>query len=109
MIAAAIRKVWASAYLPRAVAYLAHAGLRPPQLWRGTGYLERELQHVDTIIAMSEFFVAARGVQDVLRKTRDRLAILGIAQADEALAAHLKEKYGVRVELSHREQPELNK
>lgn len=27
-IAAAIRKVWASAYLPRAVAYLAHAGLR---------------------------------------------------------------------------------
>ncbi|MEP7326621.1 MAG: glycosyltransferase family 4 protein, partial [Gemmatimonadota bacterium] len=28
---------------------------RPPQLWRSTGYLERELRHVDTIIAMSEF------------------------------------------------------
>lgn len=28
---------------------------RPPQLWRGTGYLERELTHVDAIIAMSEF------------------------------------------------------
>jgi glycosyltransferase involved in cell wall biosynthesis len=28
---------------------------RPPQLWRWTGYLERELRHVDTVIAMSEF------------------------------------------------------
>jgi len=28
---------------------------RPPQLWRGTGYLERELRHVDGFIAMSEF------------------------------------------------------
>jgi len=28
---------------------------RPPQLWRGTGYLERELHHVDAFIAMSEF------------------------------------------------------
>ncbi|HEX4934162.1 MAG TPA: glycosyltransferase family 4 protein [Gemmatimonadaceae bacterium] len=28
---------------------------RPPQLWRATGYLERELAHVDAIIAMSEF------------------------------------------------------
>jgi hypothetical protein len=30
------------------------------------------------------------GVQDVLRKTRDRLAILGIAQADTALAAQVQ-------------------
>lgn len=28
---------------------------RPPQLWRKTGLLERELQHVDAFIAMSEF------------------------------------------------------
>ena len=28
---------------------------RPPQLWRSTGLLERELSHVDTVIAMSEF------------------------------------------------------
>lgn len=28
---------------------------RPPQAWRFTGYLERELRHVDTFIAMSEF------------------------------------------------------
>jgi len=28
---------------------------RPPQLWRYTGYLERELHHVDAFIAMSEF------------------------------------------------------
>ncbi len=28
---------------------------RPPQLWRYTGYLERELSHVDAFIAMSEF------------------------------------------------------
>ncbi len=28
---------------------------RPPQLWRATGYLERELAHVDAFIAMSEF------------------------------------------------------
>lgn len=28
---------------------------RPPQLWRHTGLLERELDHVDAIIAMSEF------------------------------------------------------
>jgi glycosyltransferase involved in cell wall biosynthesis len=28
---------------------------RPPQLWRWTGYLERELERVDTVIAMSEF------------------------------------------------------
>ncbi len=28
---------------------------RPPQLWRRTGYLERQLKHVDTFIAMSEF------------------------------------------------------
>jgi glycosyltransferase involved in cell wall biosynthesis len=28
---------------------------RPPQLWRWTGYLERELRHVDAVIAMSEF------------------------------------------------------
>lgn len=28
---------------------------RPPQLWRWTGLLERELRHVDSFIAMSEF------------------------------------------------------
>lgn len=28
---------------------------RPPQLWRQTGYLEREIAAVDTVIAMSEF------------------------------------------------------
>jgi glycosyltransferase involved in cell wall biosynthesis len=28
---------------------------RPPQLWRHTGYLERQLAHVDAFIAMSEF------------------------------------------------------
>ncbi|MEO8294935.1 MAG: glycosyltransferase family 4 protein [Gemmatimonadota bacterium] len=28
---------------------------RPPQLWRWTGYLERELRHMDAIIAMSDF------------------------------------------------------
>jgi glycosyltransferase involved in cell wall biosynthesis len=28
---------------------------RPPQLWRATGLLERELHHVDAFIAMSEF------------------------------------------------------
>jgi glycosyltransferase involved in cell wall biosynthesis len=28
---------------------------RPPQLWRETGYLQRELAHVDAFIAMSEF------------------------------------------------------
>ncbi len=28
---------------------------RPPQLWRQTGYLERELKHIDSFIAMSEF------------------------------------------------------
>lgn len=28
---------------------------RPPQLWRHTGLLERELHHVDAFIAMSEF------------------------------------------------------
>ena len=28
---------------------------RPPQLWRYTGYLERQLQHVDAFIAKSEF------------------------------------------------------
>ena len=28
---------------------------RPPQVWRYTGYLERQLHHVDAFIAMSEF------------------------------------------------------
>jgi glycosyltransferase involved in cell wall biosynthesis len=28
---------------------------RPPQLWRYTGYLDRQLAHVDALIAMSEF------------------------------------------------------
>lgn len=28
---------------------------RPPQLWRQTGYLEREMEHVDAVIAMSRF------------------------------------------------------
>jgi glycosyltransferase involved in cell wall biosynthesis len=28
---------------------------RPPQLWRYTGFLERELRHIDAFIAMSEF------------------------------------------------------
>jgi glycosyltransferase involved in cell wall biosynthesis len=28
---------------------------RPPQLWRLTGYLERQLRHVDRFVAMSEF------------------------------------------------------
>lgn len=28
---------------------------RPPQIWRYTGHLERELRHVDALIAMSEF------------------------------------------------------
>ena len=28
---------------------------RPPQLWRATDYLERQLAHVDSVIAMSEF------------------------------------------------------
>jgi glycosyltransferase involved in cell wall biosynthesis len=32
---------------------LAHR--RPPQLWRYTGYLKRQLHHVDAFIAMSEF------------------------------------------------------
>jgi glycosyltransferase involved in cell wall biosynthesis len=32
---------------------LAHR--RPPQLWRWTGYLEREARHVDAFIAMSDF------------------------------------------------------
>ncbi|HJU74426.1 MAG TPA: glycosyltransferase family 4 protein [Gemmatimonadaceae bacterium] len=29
--------------------------MRPPQLWRWTGYLGRQLRNVDTVIAMSEF------------------------------------------------------
>ena len=28
---------------------------RPPQLWRATGFLERQLHHIDLFIAMSEF------------------------------------------------------
>jgi len=28
---------------------------RPPQLWRYTGYLDRQLKHIDAFIAMSEF------------------------------------------------------
>lgn len=28
---------------------------RPPQIWRYTGYLDRQLRHVDTFIALSEF------------------------------------------------------
>ncbi len=28
---------------------------RPPQLWRSTGLLERELRHIDAFLAMSEF------------------------------------------------------
>ncbi len=28
---------------------------RPPQLWRYTGYLERQLEHVDLFLALSEF------------------------------------------------------
>jgi glycosyltransferase involved in cell wall biosynthesis len=28
---------------------------RPPQLWRSTGFLERELRHVDAFVAMSRF------------------------------------------------------
>jgi glycosyltransferase involved in cell wall biosynthesis len=28
---------------------------RPPQIWRSTGFLEREARHVDAFIAMSEF------------------------------------------------------
>ena len=28
---------------------------RPPQLWRETGFLQRELRHVDAFIAVSEF------------------------------------------------------
>ena len=28
---------------------------RPPQVWRYTGYLERQLKHIDSFIAMSEF------------------------------------------------------
>ena len=28
---------------------------RPPQLWRSTGFLEREIGRIDTVIAMSEF------------------------------------------------------
>jgi glycosyltransferase involved in cell wall biosynthesis len=28
---------------------------RPPQAWRYTGYLDRQLHHIDTFIAMSEF------------------------------------------------------
>jgi glycosyltransferase involved in cell wall biosynthesis len=28
---------------------------RPPQLWRSTGYLEEQLEHIDLFIAMSEF------------------------------------------------------
>ncbi len=28
---------------------------RPPQVWRWTGYLEREMRHMDAVIAMSEF------------------------------------------------------
>jgi glycosyltransferase involved in cell wall biosynthesis len=41
---------------------------RPPQLWRNTGFLERELQHVDAIIAMSEFSRAKHAEFGFLRQ-----------------------------------------
>jgi len=45
---------------------------RPPQLWRYTGYLERELEHIDAVIAMSRF-------------SRDKHREFGLAREMEVL------------------------
>src|SRR5439155_7413318 len=51
---------------------------RPPQLWRATGYLEREAWHIDTFIAMSEF-------------SRDKHREFGFPREMEILPSFLEE------------------
>src|SRR5205807_3459398 len=51
---------------------------RPPQLWRATGYLEREARHIDTFIAMSEF-------------SRDKHREFGFPREMEILPSFLEE------------------
>ncbi|MBV6521963.1 MAG: D-inositol-3-phosphate glycosyltransferase [Gemmatimonadaceae bacterium] len=69
---------------------------RPPQLWRATGYLEHELQHVDAIIAMSEF-------------SRDKHAEFGLRRSMEVLPYFLPDPESeitpVPVGASPRERP----
>jgi glycosyltransferase involved in cell wall biosynthesis len=50
---------------------------RPPQLWRFTGFLERQLAHVDAFIAMSEF-------------SRDKHREFGFPRAMEVLPGFLQ-------------------
>jgi glycosyltransferase involved in cell wall biosynthesis len=57
---------------------------RPPQAWRYTGYLERELRHIDLFIAMSEF-------------SRAKHAEFGFAPPMEVLPYFLPDSVGQRV------------
>lgn len=52
---------------------------RPPQLWRYTGYLERELAHVDLFLALSEF-------------SREKHRELGFPREMEVLPCFLPER-----------------
>ncbi len=54
---------------------------RPPQLWRHTGLLRRELAHLDVIVAMSEF-------------SRDKHREFGLEQPMEVLPYFLPDRQG---------------
>lgn len=56
---------------------------RPPQLWRYTGFLERQLAHVDTFIAMSEFSRAKHREFGFPREMTVLPPLLGDAPPDE--------------------------
>jgi glycosyltransferase involved in cell wall biosynthesis len=57
---------------------------RPPQLWRYTGLLERQLRHVDAVIAMSEF---SRDKHREFGLTRPMEVVPGFLAADQAPTA----------------------
>jgi glycosyltransferase involved in cell wall biosynthesis len=56
---------------------------RPPQLWRYTGLLERQLRHVDAVLAMSEF---SRDKHREFGLTRPMEVVPGFLGADDAPA-----------------------
>lgn len=65
---------------------------RPPQLWRYTGYLDRQLEHIDSIIAMSEF-------------SRAKHREFGLARDMEVLPYFLPDPESERVPMPSGESP----
>ena len=73
----------------RVIALLRQCGAELVLLYGALGRSHHASPAIADGVVLATGSAIGGGVQDVLRKTRDRLAILGVAQADAALAAQV--------------------